>query len=206
MKRNLIFGGMILAALASFGQDVKLLAPQTDKGLPAMQAFAERRSTREYADRDLSQQDLSNLLWATMGRNRADKLTAPSCQNKQEIRLFVFTATGAYEYMPADHSLRLVAEGDHRSKVAGRQAFVNNAPVSLVMVADMEKFGSSDERAMMMAAVDAGIVSENACLAAAGLGLATVPRASMEVAEIQKLLGLSDLQIPVMNNPVGYFK
>lgn len=74
------------------------------------------------------------------------------------------------------------------------------------MVADMEKFGSTDAGAMTMAAIDAGIVTENACVAAAGLGLAIVPRASMDAGQIRKILGLSDKQIPLMNTPIGYFK
>ena len=41
-------------------------------------------------------------------------------------------------------------------------------------------------------------------LACAAFGLSTVPRASMQHEEIQRLLGLSEYQIPVMNNPIGY--
>ncbi len=107
--------------------------------------------------------------------------------------------------MPMTHTLRQVATGDFRPVIAGKQTFVNKAPLCLVMVADMEKFGSSDNRAMTMAAIDAGIVTENACIAAAGLGLASVPRATMDVAKLQQILGLSDKQIPLMNVPVGYF-
>ena len=78
------------------------------------------------------------------------------------------------------------------------------APLSLVIVADMTKFGTVDERARMMAAVDAGIVCENVCLTATSLGLATVPRATMDSAKIIELLGLDATQLPIMNNPIGY--
>lgn len=196
-----------LFSMASVAQDIALVTPDTDKGLSVMHALVERRSTREFDKRELTLQDLSNILWATMGVNRQDnKLTAPSCQNKQEIRLFAFTGKGAYEYMPVNHLLRQVAEGDFRPVIAGRQAFAQEAPLYLVMVADLEKFGSTDAGAMTMAAIDAGIVTENACVAAAGLGLAIVPRASMDAGQIRKILGLSDKQIPLMNTPIGYFK
>ena len=36
--------------------------------------------------------------------------------------------------------------------------------------------------------------------------LATVPRASMDAAQLKKVLKLKDSQIPMMNHPVGYFK
>ena len=198
---------MTLAAFTLSAQDIALLAPETGKGVNVMQAFNQRRSTREFDSKELTLQDMSNLLWATMGINRQDnKLTAPSCRNLQEIRLFVITANGAYEYIPLSHSLHQVAEGDLRQMVAGQQDFVTKAPVSLLMVADMDKFGNTDSRSMTMAAIDAGIVTENACIAAAGLGLATVPRASMESDKLRQALGLTETQIPLMNAPVGYFK
>ncbi|MDE6562626.1 MAG: SagB/ThcOx family dehydrogenase [Muribaculaceae bacterium] len=197
---------LALAAMAVSAQDIVLIAPETDKGCNVMEAFTHRRSTREFDTKELSLQDMSNLLWATMGINSDDRrLTAPSCRNKQEIRLFVVTGKGAYEYMPTSHILRHITDGDFRPVIAGEQTFVNDAPICLVMVADMDKFGSTDKRAMTMAAVDAGIVIENACLAAAGLGLATVPRASMDSKRLQQLLGLNENQIPLMNAPVGYF-
>lgn len=198
---------MTLAAFTLSAQDIALLTPETGKGVNVMQAFNQRRSTREFDSKELTLQDMSNLLWATMGINRQDnKLTAPSCRNLQEIRLFVITANGAYEYIPLSHSLHQVAEGDLRQMVARQQDFVTNAPVSLLMVADMDKFGNTDSRSMTMAAIDAGIVTENACIAAAGLGLATVPRASMESDKLRQALGLTETQIPLMNAPVGYFK
>ena len=198
---------MTLAAFTLSAQDIALLTPETGKGVNVMQAFNQRRSTREFDSKELTLQDMSNLLWATMGINRQDtKLTAPYCRNLQEIRLFVITANGAYEYIPLSHSLHQVAEGDLRQMVAGQQDFVTNAPVSLLMVADMDKFGNTDSRSMTMAAIDAGIVTENACIAAAGLGLATVPRASMESDKLRQALGLTETQIPLMNAPVGYFK
>ena len=198
---------MMMAALGVQAQDIALITPETGAGCNVMQAFAQRRSTREFDPKALTTQEMSNLLWATMGVNSQDnKLTAPSCRNLQEIRLFVVDDKGAYEYMPTSHTLRHVADGDFRPVVAGQQKFVNDAPMSIVIVADMNKFGSTDSRAMTMAAIDAGIVTENACVAAAGLGFAAVPRASMDTAKLQEILGLNENQIPLMNVPLGHFK
>ena len=204
--KKLILSTLITIAFSVQAQDIALITPETGAGCNVMQAFNKRRSTREFDSNELSVQEMSNLLWATMGVNREDnKLTAPSCRNLQEIRLFVITGKGAYEYIPQSHSLRHIADGDFRPAVAGQQTFVNDAPLCLVMVADMDKFGSTDNRAMLMAAVDAGIVTENACIAAAGLGFATVPRASMDTEKLSEILGLNENQIPLMNVPVGRF-
>lgn len=200
-------GAIAFSSLSLMAENSDIALPAADKtaGTGMMEAFAQRKSIRKFADRELSLQDMGNLLWASMGQNRPDgRLTAPSCRNFQEIRLFVFDRKGVSEYLPATHSLRHVVDGDYRNLVAAGQDFVNDAPFSLVMIADMTKFGNVDERAIMMASVDAGIVSENISLACAGLGLATVPRATMKSAEIISLLGLADNHIAIMNNPVGF--
>lgn len=207
IKKFLIIAAIAFSGVSMMANDFNLPNPEKTAGKNVMEAFAQRKSVRNFSDRNLSEQELSNLLWAAMGKNRTDgKLTAPSCRNFQEIRLFVFDKKGVSEYIPSTHSLRYVADGDHRNLIAAGQNFVNDAPISLVMIADMTKFGNVDERAKMMAAVDAGIVSENISLACAGLGLATVPRATMKSAEIISLLNLPDNHIAIMNNPVGFEK
>lgn len=205
MKKLIMIAAVLFSVMSLMAEEKALPSADRSAGMPVMEAFAKRKSVRNFSGRELSQQELGNLLWAAMGQNRADgKLTAPSCRNFQEIRLFVFGKDGVWEYIPASHSVRQVAAGDHRALVAGGQEFVKSAPISLVMIADMTKFGKADERAKMMAAVDAGIVSENISLACAGLGLATVPRATMDSAAILKLLGLPENHMAIMNNPVGF--
>ncbi|MBD5335751.1 MAG: SagB/ThcOx family dehydrogenase [Bacteroides sp.] len=97
-----------------------------------------------------------------------------------------------------------MADGDHRDLVAKHQDFVKSAPVSIVLVMDMDKFGGTEPRQISMATVDAGIVCQNISVTAAGLGLAARPRGSMNSDAIKELLGLNANQIPIMNNVVGY--
>ena len=196
-----------LLASGSFAQTVKLPAPQKTGGKSINETLTVRESRNEFSNKMLSKQDLSNLLYAAIGVNRENgKLTSPTASNKQEIRVFVFTSEGVSEYLNNENGLRPVAKGDHRGIVAGRQDWVKAAPVVLVLVADGDKFGRVDERSKTMMAVDAGIVSENINLFCAGNGLATRPRASMDAEAISTLLGLTENQYPIMNNPVGYQK
>lgn len=133
----------------------------------------------------------------------------PTALNRQEIRLFVFDKKGVWEYQPSTHSLTLAKGGDHRNLIAGTKAFsqdfVLDAPVSIVFVADMANLPEED-RTKDMALVDAGIACENLNLACVSEGIATVPRATMDADGISELLDLTALQIPVMNNPIGYAK
>ena len=71
-----------------------------------MKALSDRHSDREYADKELSLQDLSDLLWAANGINRPDgKRTAPSALNKQDIDIYVIMKEGAYLYDTKTNSL-----------------------------------------------------------------------------------------------------
>ena len=199
---------MLIATACGAQQTTKLPAPNMKrKTTTVMEAYKQRRSERTFGTKELSRQDLADLLWTAQGVNRPDgRLTMPSCMNWQEIRLYVFDRQGVSLYDPKTHSLQTVAEGDKRQLIAGRQDFVMQAPVSLLMVADLEKNGHTDARSREMAAVDAGICTQNICLFCAAAGLSTVPRASMEHDKISELLGLTANQIPMMNCPVGYPK
>ncbi len=196
---------VVIMATMGMAQNVQLPAPQKTGGKSVMETLWNRASGNEYSDRMLSDQDLSNLLFAAVGVNRDNgKLTSPTAGNRQEIRLFVFTGKGVYEYLNTENSLRPVVEGDHRDIVAAHQDWAKTAPVVLLMVADEAKFGRSDEHSKVIMGVDAGIVSENINIFCAGTGLVTRPRGSMDVDAIKTLLKLDETQTPLLNNPVGY--
>lgn len=207
MKKMLVF--LVIACL-SIGlqaqelKTIKLNKPNTQRGIPVLTALEQRHSEREFADKKLEMQDLSDLLWAAVGINRPEsgKRTAPTAMNKQEIDVYVCLAEGAYLYDAKQHVLLPVVKGDFRSAVGGGQAFVNTAPACLVIVADLNKFNGE----VLMPAVDAGIVSQNISLFCSGVGLVTVPRASMDQAKLKTVLKLKEGQRPLMNHPVGYKK
>lgn len=210
MKNILLFSMLLIGSSAFAQQVINLPKPDmTTKSMSVVEALQTRHSVREYATTPLSQQELSTLCWAACGMSRdKDHRTAPTARNLREIRLFVFDNQGVYEYNPVENTLTKKADGDHRGLMAGRaggfkQEFVKDAPVSLLMVIDFEKFGSSDQQAVMMGCVDAGNVSENINLYCQAVGLATVPRATHDTDAIRKLLGFTDKQLPIMNNPVG---
>lgn len=193
-----------------------LPAPHIVGSKSVAEALWLRKSARECSFRSLSLQDLSNVLWAANGVNRPEeeRRTAPSALNVQDVRIFVFLPEGVYLYEPVTHSLSLKVEGDYRKIIAGKpsparsQEYAADFPVTLLMVSDLECFGMPvDENVRQMAAIDAGIVSENISLFCASAGLITVPRVSMDKKAIIQLLGLSaDMQLPIINNPVGYGK
>ena len=210
--KNFLLATLLASAAPIWAQQVINL-PQPDlkaKSLSMIETLNTRHSVREYDKTPLTKQELSNLCWAACGVSRdKDHRTAPTARNRKEIRLYVFTKEGAYEYNAVENSLTLKAKGDHRKLIAGKaggfsQDFVLDAPVSLLMVIDFKLLGGKDENAIMMGCVDAGNVSENINLYCQSVGLATVPRATHDKEGLIKLLGLNDMQLPIMNNPVGW--
>lgn len=212
MKKILLSIASVAAVAVTNAQDINLPAPDfSQSSTSTIEALKTRHSVRSFTNKELTNQQLSNLCWAACGQSRdAQHITAPTAMNKQEIRLFVFTKSGAFEYIAKDNKLVKKADGDHRSLIAGgkqfKQDFVMDCPVSLLMVIDFEKFGSQDSHAQMMGCVDAGIVSENINLYCQSVGLATVPRATHDTEGLKALLGLGDKQLPILNNPVGFEK
>ena len=202
---------VVLVAATAAAQDlppIKLPAPKMDGGKPLMDVLKARQSAREYGDQKLSQQTLSNLLWAAWGVNRPDgRRTAPSASNRQEVDIYVVLPEGAYVYDAKAHALNPVATGDLRG-VTGTQPFPATAPLNLVYVADMAKAGrpATDPQQQLNVGADVGFIAENAYLFCASEGLATVVRASVPKPELAKLLKLRVDQQIVLAQSVGYPK
>lgn len=214
MKKYLISFVMLSAISicvnAQVSKEIKLNDPDLTRGSNIMEAFSKRSSVREYSEKNLSLQDLSDLIWAAIGINRPEsgKLTAPTAMNDQEISLYVCFKEGVYLYDAKKHSLILVTEGDLRPVLAERQDFVKTAPVVLVIVADTSKFykNSTKGEKELYCAIDAGIVSQNISIFCAGTNMGTVPRGWMNKEEFKKILNLNDSQIVYLNHPIGYLK
>ena len=201
---------LILPAIFSNAQTdnsvITLNAPDMNRGVSAMKAFSQRASTREFTSAQLKLQDLSDLLWAANGINRADekKRTAPSAINAQDIDVYVLMSSGTYLYDAYKHQLTLVTAGDNRP-VFSRNANDTLPALICVLVSDISRFNMGDDaQKREWAAMDAGIVSQNISVFCASAGLSTRPRAGMDKQKIKELLKLNDSQLPMMNQPVSY--
>jgi len=204
---------LALATAFSFaqlsGQKIELPKPNIDKGHSVMKSLSLRKSAAAQdlqKAKDLSLAEISDLLWAANGINRAGegKRTAPSAMNTQEIDIYVLAKTGAYFYDAKTHSLSLVANGDLRAMGAGSQAVFADAPLNVLLVADISKFAHGDDAGKQrLGAMDAGIVSQNISLFCSGTGLITRVRASMDTQGLSNALKLKSSQIPMLNHPIG---
>lgn len=184
---------------------IELPPPQTEGGKPLMQALKERKSSREFSSRPLPPQVLSNLLWAAFGVNRPDgRRTAPSARNMQEIDIYVALPEGLYLYDAKAHRLNPVLAEDVRA-ATGTQAFVAQAPLNLIYVADYARMGDQSEQTKAFyAAADTGFIAQNVYLFCASEGLATVVRALVDREKLAARMKLRPDQRITLAQTVGY--
>jgi nitroreductase len=205
-----ILAGAALAAIpgmtaTQMPERLDLPPPSADDRKSLTAALRSRRSTREYADRALPMQLLSNLLWAAFGVNRASgDRTAPYWRHVMVMDIYVVMTTGVWLYDAKGHALRPYMKDDIRAQT-GLQDFVATAPLNLVYVAHGERMTDvSVEERRLYASVDTGFIGQNVYLFCASEGLATVFRGSVDRQKLARTLGLPDQQFVTFAQTVGY--
>ncbi len=206
----IIFSMFFLALSGQESKNISLPAPDKTGGMPLMQALNERKTQREYdAVKELTDQQLSNLLWAASGINRPEsgKRTAPTAMDDQEIDIYVNLKGGSYLYDFKNHALTFIVDDDNRADM-GRQGFVGDAAVVLVFVADYSKMSIAlDKDAKdFYSATDVGYISQNVYLFAASEKLASVVLGWIDRDKIIKTLGLKKDMKPLLSQCVGWPK
>jgi hypothetical protein len=207
MKRTLFIFVAAIMAGNLLAQSIDLPAPQKTGGMPLMEALAKRFTARAFATNELSSQQISSLLWSAFGVNRPDgKRTAPSASDRRETDVYVLLKSGAYVYSAASNRLDLVAAEDIRA-LGGTQAFVKDAPVTLVFIADLAKMGAgSDDNKKNTANIDVGYISQNVYLFCASEGLVTGARGSVDRTTLGPKLKLRPDQMIILAQSVGHPK
>jgi nitroreductase len=182
-----------------------LPAPRAAGGKPLIETLKLRRSIREYADRPLPPQVLSDLLWAAFGVNRpSGDRTAPYWRHVMVIDVYAALADGVWLYDPKLHRLEQRLPNDIRAQT-GTQDFVGSAPLNLIYVAHGERMTDiSAEERRLYASVDTGFIGQNVYLFCASEGLATVFRGSVDTRKLAATMRLDEGQFVTFAQSVGY--
>lgn len=197
---------------------VKLPSPETKGTMSVEEAILKRRSIRSYADRALSLQDVSQLMWAAQGITDPVRgfRAAPSAGATYPLEVYVVVgkngvtglSEGVYHYDPYEHQLEYLLSGDLRSSLADAalgQEWVREAPISIVIVAIYERTtGRYGERGIRYVHMEAGHVGQNIYLQAVARGLGTVVVGAFYDDGVSRLLQLPGEQKPLYILPVGY--
>ncbi|MFZ0453292.1 MAG: SagB/ThcOx family dehydrogenase [Ignavibacteriaceae bacterium] len=191
--------------ISIIAQDIKLPEPQKEGGIPLMEALSKRKSSRNFSSKELSNQVLSNLLWAAYGFNRPEQKmrTAPSAWNVQNINIYIAKSDGLYLYDADNNSLKLILNKDIRQNT-GSQSFVKDVPVNLIYCADLSMMSRVGEKAKFYSAAHTGFVAQNVYLFCASCNLGTVVRDLIDRDNLKKLMNLEDNYEIILAQSVGY--
>jgi SagB-type dehydrogenase family enzyme len=183
------------------GEPIKLNPPEPDKGVSLMQALKQRKSSRSYSDKKLTQQQLSDMLWAADGVNRPDKKrTSPAAMGIYNTDIYVVLAEGIYSYAPVKQELEPVVKGDFR-KATGMQDFVGSAAVNLVYVYNPKDSKNprvrqiSPEKRMVWIDIEVGCMVQNVYLYCASEGLASVVRGMIDQKKFGEIIKVKPEQV-----------
>ncbi len=210
MKMKAVLGLLTITLLATnvyATESIKLPDPNLDSGKTLMQSLKDRQSERDFSDKELPLDVLSNLLWAAYGVNRPGigLRTAPSATNAQQIDIYVAFKKGMYLYDHREHQLNFVFDKDIR-EYCGKQSFTQEAPVNLIFVCDYTRLNFDEESNKFYAATDTGYISQNVYLYCASEGLATVVLGWIDKPILAKEMKLKETQEVILTQPVGYRK
>ena len=210
MKKSFFLVCLFLANVlySQNNESITLNKPSSERGMSVIEALAERYSAREFDSKPLNLQDISDLLWAANGVNRAEsgKRTAPSAINAQDIDVYLFDNKGVYLYDAQKHTLVLVVSGDQR-KIISNQDKDPYPSAILLLVSDISKFSRGEDALKReRGAMDAAFVAKNVLLFCTSVGMEARPRAFMNKEQIIETLKLNNTQLPMLNIPVSYKK
>lgn len=186
-------------------ETITLPPAQKTGGMPLMEAFQQRKSQRSFSSKELTSQQLSNLLWAAYGINRPDGFrTVPAAKNWYEYDIYVLKSDGWFLYEVGKHSLLKMGNEDLRI-YGGTQDFVKAAPVILVYIADFGRMNdTTDELRKFFSAVDVGYISQNVYLWCASEGLATIVLGQVDKVKVREVLKLKPDQQVILSQPVAF--
>jgi nitroreductase len=204
---TILSGSTIFLSISA--QDISLPTPDKTGGKPLMQALNERQSIRTFTKDSLTQQQLSELLWAGWGINRTDqkKRTAPSSRNVQEMDVYVALPGGLYLYDAESNILRQINNKDLR-KLTGTQDFVAEAALNLVYVADMGKLGKKEgdeikDSDLLSSYANTAFIAQNIYLYCASANLGCVIRGMVPKEQLAPEMGLRTNQRIILSQTVG---
>ena len=217
--KSIIFIGIILTSTylfySAYGEEMKdnkiiiLPSPDTTGKVPLETAILERRSVRSFSDRELTIEQIAQLLWAAQGiTDKKGYRAVPSAGALYPLELYVVKKDGLFQYIPAGHRLNKLSGKDLRPQLqsaALHQSSIGRAPVSIVISAVYERVTSKyGKRGVRYTDIEAGHAAQNIHLEAVALGLASVPIGAFDDLSVAKVLSLPTDEIPLYIIPVGY--
>jgi len=196
---------------------ITLPLPSRDGKTSLEQTLLNRRSVRRFADKALTIEQISQVLWAGQGAtNDRGFRTSPSAGALYPLELYTIIGkmegvlAGIYQYNHKDHQLIRIKSGDFRSELCAAglsQAAIKKAPMTILITCVFKrttvKYGRRGIRYVIM---EAGHAGQNILLQAVSLGLGAVPIGAFNENDIIQLMDFGPEEQPLYLIPVGHFE
>jgi len=188
---------------------VKLPSPRKKGEVSVEETLEKRRSKRSFTLKELSWEQISQLLWAAQGIVGRGFRTTPSAGALYPLEIYLVTKEGVYHYKPESHELEQTLGGDDARpqlcRAARHQECVEEAPANIVIAAVYQRMEwRYRERAARYVHIEVGHAAQNIHLQAVALGLGSVPIGAFYDEQVQRVLSLPKNQQPLYIIPVGY--
>ena len=202
-----------------------LPSPLTDGNVSVERALVKRRSQRQFVDKAISAEQLSQILWAAYGITqpmpdkpalRGGLRAAPSAGALYPFEIYVIIGKvngiepGVYKYISEEHKIIRTIDKDLReefSKVALGQVHIKEAPVTIFYSAIYsrmtKKYG--DRGRDRYVCIDLGHSAQNIYLQAEALNLGTCAIGAFSDEKVAELFQLPEEEAPLYIMPVGYY-
>ena len=203
---------IIIPGLAAAKETLKLPNPKTSGRMTLEQSLLHRRSERQFVSANLTNEQISQLLWAANGITDPEWgfRTAPSAGSAYPLEIYIVRPDAVYHYLPKTHSLELHLKEDKRPsfvRASLGQSYIGDAAIDIIITAvydrTREKYGLRTERYVQM---EAGHAAQNILLQATAIGLGAIPVGSFWDDVVISALDLPYGQDPLYIIPVGYVK
>lgn len=192
-------------------EDIIMLPEPVTKGnISLEETLMRRKSVRQFQNRKLNPEQVSQLMWSAQGINRKGTQfkTCPSAGATYPLTAYGVTEEGIFRYIPEGHKLIKIMDGDHRealSRACLGQKCVLEAPLSIIFTAVYENTtGRYGDRGIMYVHMEAGHAAQNIHLQAVALGLGSVPVGAFSDEDVSKIIRCKNQEIPIYIIPVGY--
>jgi len=220
-KDQVRWAGVVLAVLFLFssliarGEDMEKISlpkPQLKGTVSVEEAIQGRRSVRSYLSKEVSIEDISQLLWACQGITDQSRglRAAPSAGALYPLEIYVANKDGLFHYIPERHELKFVFREDVRNGLAAAsydQRYVGEAAIDIIITVVHGRITPRyGDRGIRYTDMEAGHAAENVFLQAVALGLDSVAVGAFSDDAVAKILKLPAGTKPLYILPVGYRK
>lgn len=147
-----------------FYQNISLPPPGTIDDILEV-TIHRRMSIREFTEEQVSDEDLSTILWHAYGLVDGEKRTVHLFNDEPAVNIYVVRDDGVFSYDVENHSLVLYKDGDYTGLVGWQY----DAPLLIGLVWDSNKVSDED-----LSAAEIGEIGQNVYFVANSLNLGTV--------------------------------